>query len=306
MLMRLPYPPHVFASNPLDRAPAFRSDEAWLRAQREHPAGRYLPFRALHVGMDASTTADQPRLGWLEGASPALDAARDDAVLLGLLDGVPHFAWATDAIDAEPAFDGIEFRDARTVATGLAPAEAGMLAQGRSLLEWHATHRFCPQCGHPTLAVDGGARRACTDCPARLYPQVSPSMIVLVERDSRCLLARRPQSPPNRYSCLAGYVEPGESVEDAVVREVLEESGVHVRDVRYHSSQPWPFPATLMIGCFAEASSEDIHVDGTEVAEARWFSRDEVHQALAGEHTSLIVPDRIAIAHHLLRAWLDE
>jgi NAD+ diphosphatase len=130
-------------------------------------------------------------------------------------------------------------------------------------------------------------------------------MIVLVERGDFCLLARRPRGAANRYSCLAGYVEPGESIEDATVREVFEESGMRIGNVRYHSSQPWPFPATLMVGCFADAESDEIAVDGVEIAEARWFSRDDVRRALAGEHPALTVPDRVAIARHLIQAWAD-
>lgn len=295
--------PHVFASNPLDRAPGQRNDEAWLRTQHQDPRGRYLPFRALHV---AVSSGEPQRLGWLGREAVGLWSERGDTVLLGLLDGVPHFALPVDGVETDVAFDGLEFREPRGVATELVSSEAGMLAQGRSMLEWHTTHRFCAQCGSETIAIEGGARRRCSGCAARSYPQVSPSMIVLVERNDRCLLARRPRGPLNRYSCLAGYVEPGESIEDAVGREVLEESGVRVESVRYHSSQPWPFPATLMIGCFAEAASEEITVDGIEIAEARWFSRDEARRAVAGENPELTVPDRVAIAHHLIRAWLDE
>lgn len=302
-LGRVEQAPHVFASNPLDRVADLRHDAEWLAAQREHRDGRYLPFRDLQVAI-AHSAPEQ--LGWLVRDAADAWIAGDDPVLLGLLDGVPHFALALDGTGLAAAPHGLEFRDARAVATMLSPAEAGMLAQGRSMLGWHATHRFCHQCGAGTLPLGGGARRQCSRCEARLYPQVSPSMIVLVERDGRCLLARRPQGPPHRFSCLAGYLEPGESIEEAVIREVFEESGIRVRDVRYHSSQPWPFPATLMIGCFAEGATEQIAVDGEEIAEARWFTRDDARRALAGEHPALVLPDRIAIAHHLIRAWVDE
>ena len=301
--MRASSVPHIFASNPLDRVGAQRSDEAWLRAQHQDPRGRYLPFRALHV---AVSTRELQGLGWLDRDTAGPWSDRGDTILLGLLDGVPHFALPVEGIDAEIVIDGLEFREPRGVATEIASAEAGMLAQGRSMLEWHSTHRFCSQCGSATVAVEGGARRQCSGCDARSYPQVSPSMIVLVERNDRCLLARRARGASNRYSCLAGYVEPGESIEDAVAREVFEESGVRVEGVRYHSSQPWPFPATLMIGCFAEAVTEEVTVDGVEIAEARWFSRDDARRAVAGDNQELTIPDRVAIAHHLIRAWLDE
>ncbi len=293
--------PHTFSSNPFDRAPGLRADNAWLRAQLEDPRGRYLPFRELHV---AVSVGERRALAWVERSAAFSWASTADVVLLGTLDGVPYFTAAIDPV-ADLAFEGVEFSEARAVSTELAAEEAGMLAQARSMLAWHAENRFCGQCGAPTLAVDGGARRQCQGCGARHYPHVSPSMIVLVERGEFCLLARRPRGIPTRYSCLAGYVEPGESIEDATVREVLEESGVRIGNVTYHSSQPWPFPATLMVGCFAQAESDEIHVDGVEIAEARWFSRDEVRSALAGEHPALTVPDRVAIAHHLIRDWAD-
>ena len=294
--------PHVFASNPLDRASGLRGDGAWVRAQRDDPRGRYLPLRELHVAIARSGL---PRLAWVDRNAVLPSSEGAETVLLGLFDGVPHFAVAVDPLGADETVGGLEFAEARSIAAELAAAEAGILAQARSMLEWHATHQFCARCGSRTKAVDAGACRQCGSCDARYYPQVSPSMIVLVERDDRCLLARRPRGAPNRYSCLAGYVEPGESIEDAIVREVFEESGVRIGAVRYHSSQPWPFPATLMIGCFAEATSREIAVDGVEIAEARWFSRDDARRALAGEHPTLAIPDRIAIAHHLIRAWVE-
>ena len=292
---------HIFSSNPLDRASSQRSDLEWLRAQADDPRGRYLLFRDLQV---AVALGEQRRLAWIErtAASPSLDGS--SVVLLGMLEGVPHFAAAVDPA-AELAIEGLEFGEARGVAPDLPTDEAGMLAQARSMLAWHSEHRFCGRCGALTISVDGGTRRLCEACGARHYPHVSPSMIVLVQYNDSCLLARRPRGAPNRYSCLAGYVEPGESIEEATIREVFEESGVRIANVTYHSSQPWPFPATLMIGCFAEAESDEVNVDGVEIAEARWFARDEVRRALAGEHPGLAVPDRVAIAHHLIRAWVD-
>ena len=294
--------PHIFSSNPIDRVPGLRGDEAWLRAQRDHPGGRYLPLRELNV---AITRHERSRLAWLDRGAAALWTEETEIVLLGVFDGVPHFTASIDST-VEFAVEGIEFSEARAVSTELSAPEAGMLAHARSMLAWHTEHRFCGHCGAPTRSVDGGARRKCSGCGMRHYPHVSPSMIVLIERGDFCLLARRPRGAPNRYSCLAGYVEPGESIEDATVREVFEEAGVRIDNVRYHSSQPWPFPATLMIGCFADALSDEINVDGEEIAEARWFSRDEARRALAGENQTLAVPDRIAIAHHLIRAWVEQ
>ena len=292
---------HIFSSNPLDRASSLRGDRTWLRAQLDDPTGRYLLFRDLQVAVSFD---EQRRLAWMERRAASSWVNESSAVLLGTLGGVPHFAAALDPA-GEAAIEGLEFGEARGIATDLPADEAGILAQARSMLAWHSEHRFCGGCGAPTVSVDGGTRRQCEGCGTRHYPHVSPSMIVLVQHGDLCLLARRLRGAPNRYSCLAGYVEPGESIEEATVREVFEESGVRIANVTYHSSQPWPFPATLMIGCLADAESDEINVDGVEIAEARWFSRDEVRRALAGEHPGLAVPDRLAIAHHLIRAWVD-
>jgi NAD+ diphosphatase len=295
---------YAFGGNPLDRVQALRRDLAWLDGQRVHPRARYLPLRALNAAVHAG---DPSRLAWLNGAALEPWLADAETVLLGLLDDVPHFAMAADHLTDDAVPEGIEFVEPRALAASLAVHEAGMLAQARSVIDWHATHQFCSKCGAPTESIEGGARRACTACGTRHYPVVSPSMIVLVTSGDRCLLARRPRGIPTRFSCLAGYLEPAESIEESVAREVAEECGVQVGSVQYHSSQPWPFPATLMIGCYAEATSEEITVDGVEIAEARWFSRDEVRAAVAGEPSApLSIPDSVSISHHLIANWANQ
>jgi NAD+ diphosphatase len=294
-------PGHIFTGNPLDRSSGHRIDEAWLAAQAGHPSARFLAMRALHASV---RPGDLPRLAWLGRDAVEALRADGDAVLLGLEEDIPHFAVSVPG-DAE-ALDGIEFAEARVLGAILPTHEAGILAQARSMLDWHTRHRFCTECGGPTVAAEGGARRHCTVCGAHAYPQVSPSIIVLVEREGRCLLAKRSAGATNRYSCVAGYVEPGESIEEAVAREVMEEVGVRVDGVRYHSSQPWPFPATLMIGCTAIATTEDIHVDEYEIGEAHWFTRDEVRSALARTNPALTVPEPVAIAHHLIKDWVEQ
>ena len=290
----------VFSGNPLDRAGAERRDGAWLAAQSRRARARWLLMRELEpLVLDGP---DAPRLAWVDGTLAGGGGEAGETVLLGALDGEPRFTVAVGA-GREPPVPGTRFVSPREVAPLLPAGEAGMLAQARSLLDWHARHRFCARCGAATTAIEGGARRQCEACDARHYPRVDPSMIVLVAYGDRCLLARRPNSPPARHSCLAGYVEPGESIEGAVVREVLEETGVPVSGVRYHSSQPWPFPSTLMIGCLATASSERIEVDGVEIGSAAWFGREEVLRALAGDHPRLTLPGPIAIAHTLISAW---
>ncbi|MEO6041935.1 MAG: NAD(+) diphosphatase, partial [Croceibacterium sp.] len=177
----------------------------------------------------------------------------------------------------------------------------------RSVTDWHARHRFCARCGSPTLPAKAGWQRNCPACGAQHFPRTDPVAIMLVEHAGKLLLGRAPRFPPGRYSALAGFVEPGESVEDAVAREVFEEAGVRVREVRYVASQPWPFPSQLMLGCHALADDPALTVDPSELEDARWFTRAEVAEALdAGEQsTSFVGPPRQAIAHSLLAWWLE-
>lgn len=232
-------------------------------------------------------------------------------VLLGLQEDRAHFAVDLDAGAAEVVRGRASYRDLRAVAPLLPLPEASMAAQGRSLLAWHAAHQHCAVCGSATLLAEAGYARHCTDraCPGVHFPRTDPVVIMLVHRRGRCLLGRSVRAvryPPGLYSCLAGYMEPGESIEEAVRREVQEETGVPVGRVEYHSSQPWPFPSTLMIGCFAEALDDRVAVDPQELEDARWLSRSELADAVGRwrEGTGLRVPPPMTIAHQLAVAWL--
>ncbi len=291
--------PLAFTGNPLVRPVTEAHEAEWVQQQLDHPAGRYLAMRRL----EARVTGEEPRLAWQDASILGSLSEGAFPVFLGTAEGVPHFAVAVD--DIEPG-EGSTFVDARTLAAQLPAPEVGILGQARALIDWHARHRFCAQCGAPTEHIEGGARRRCVRCDARHYPRVDPSVIMLVEHEGRLLLARRATAPGNRRSCLAGFLEPGESIEEAVAREVFEEAGVVVRDVRYVTSQPWPFPSQLMIGCRATAVSDEVHVDGTEIASAEWFDRDEVRAAVEGHSTVLDIPGSIAIAYHLIRGWAYE
>ncbi len=291
--------PLAFTSNPLARPVTEAHDEAWVRAQLEAPGARFLPLRRL----EALVAGEDPVLAWQDGSALRGMAEGAFPVFLGTLEGVPHFAVAVNDLETGEAS---RFVDARTLAAQLPATEVGILGQARALVDWHARHQFCAQCGAPTEHIEGGARRRCTRCDARHYPRVDPSVIMLVEHEGRLLLARRATAPGNRRSCLAGFLEPGESIEEAVAREVFEEAGVVVRDVRYVTSQPWPFPSQLMIGCRATAVTDAVTVDGIEIASAEWFDRAEVRAAVEGRSAVLDIPGSIAIAYHLIRGWAYE
>jgi len=235
-----------------------------------------------------------------------LGAQGSDSVLLGYqADGTPILA-APVSIDADHAPDGLKAIDYRSIyVQGLFDEPTlGALAQAAALIAWHRTHRFCSRCGAPSTMADGGYKRVCDACGAQHFPRTDPVVIMLaVSGDTeRCLLGRSPHFPPSMYSCLAGFVEPGETLENAVRRETEEEAGIAIGRVAYHASQPWPFPHTLMIGCYAEALSEDIAIDD-ELDDARWFTRAEVRSVLNGDEAGFRMPPRGAIASLLVRDW---
>jgi NAD+ diphosphatase len=231
-------------------------------------------------------------------------------LFLGRLDGAPIFAASVpaevaDLFDAEPP---LRSNDLRSLAGEgrIAPHELGLLATAKSLLAWHARHGFCANCGTPTLLAAGGYRRECPACETHHFPRTDPVVIMLITHGGSCLLGRSPRFNTGMYSCLAGFLEPGETIEAAVRRETFEEVGLTVGAVRYHASQPWPFPASLMIGCVAEARDTTITLDPVELADARWFSRDDVAAMLAGRHPEgLTTPPPMAIAHLLMRAFVE-
>jgi NAD+ diphosphatase len=299
---------HVFAGNPLDRGDTQRRDQQWLDAQVDLPQSRYLPIWRLNILVD--DTAEM-RLGWVGPDDIKRLSVKIEPVFLGLLDGVAHFAIDISEVD-EPLPqlkrpDTWRFEEPRGAATLLSPEEAGIIAQGKSQVDWHRRHRFCGNCGHPTVQKRGGHTRRCTNCNTEHFPRTDPVVIMVVADGDRCLLgqSRGRLARVGRYSALAGFMDQGESIEEAVRREVREEAGIEVGEVRYHSSQPWPFPSSLMIGCHGKAVTTEIHIDPEEMTDVRWFSRDEVRLALKRENPDLLVPDAIAIAHHLIKAWAE-
>lgn len=294
-----------FSGNPLDRASNFREDDAWVAERLIAPDSRFLLLSRLEV---LTRQSEQAELVWLDSGVRGALGEETPVVLLGIRDGVAHFAVdTTDLPHAQSLVggEGVAFAEPRGLAATLPAGEAGIVAQARALVDWHARHRFCGTCGGPTRPIKAGGARQCTACGAQFFPRIDPSVIMAVWRGDRCLLGRRRGRPPGNFSCVAGYIEQGETIEEAVAREVFEEVGLRVDQVTYQASQPWPFPSTLMIGCFAHATSEEARVDELEIEEARWFTRDELRAAVAGQDTGLVLPAPVAISHHLIRMWAE-
>ena len=299
----------AYTSSLLDRADRNREDGRWLESHRHHPDTRYLPFWDLRVAMWRKS---DPELYWCT-VSDFTDwlAIDDTGVFLGIDDdGVACFATPIDeAAQRTLEAQNVGFVDARSAAAQLQDGRAAIVAQARSLLNWHSQNPFCTRCGSSTRAQMAGSQRACTDsdCGVVIFPRIDPVVIMLVVSadGEHCLLGRNPGYPGQLVSALAGYMEPGESIEEAVRRELLEEAGVSVGTVRYFTSQPWPFPATLMIGCFAMAENLELDVNLQELEWAQWFSKKEVVELFTGQDQEFSAPRSIAIAHHLIKHWLN-
>lgn len=281
----------AFTGSRLDRADHVRADADRL-------AG-YMNWKARLLALDGLMPAvgDDGGLVWGTLADAADDA---ELIFLGLDDGKACFAAVPPAGDASPRMANPQLW---SLMASLAPDDLALYGGARSVADWHARHRFCAACGGATRIAKGGWQRDCTGCDAQHFPRTDPVTIMLVEHAGKLMLGRGLGWPEGRFSALAGFVEPGESIEEAVAREVFEEAGVRVRDVTYVASQPWPFPSQLMIGCNAHADSSELTIDETEMAEINWYTREDVVAALAGEGP-FIAPPPHAIAHHLLQWWI--
>jgi len=297
--------PIGYITNPLVRHSAERDPEALAKAAQDPRAAMVIlagDLPILQVGEPGTSLLPHGALRRLP--------AHQEQVLLGTLDDRPVVATlappeAAELFQDDPALAAVDLRS--IAVRGLVPAEElGMLAMAKSLLDWHRRHRFCANCGAPTEAAQAGFRRDCAACNAQHFPRTDPVVIMLVTRGDRCLLGRQPRFPDKMYSCLAGFLEPGETIEDAVRRETFEEAGIRVGAVRYLASQPWPFPANIMIGCQAEALTDEIAFDGEELEDARWFTKDDIRRMLEGTHDRFLAPAPIAIANLLLQEWVKE
>ncbi|MBP8246418.1 MAG: NAD(+) diphosphatase [Phenylobacterium sp.] len=298
---------NTFAGNPLDRASDRRSDADWIAAQRAHADAMTVALWKGEALVEAGKEGE--RLAYLNLAM-AEDAAGHEGLFLGLWKDAPIFAidFAGSADPCAGPLSGLgRFQEMRGAGMILPGPEAGLAATAKSLFDWHEYHPFCSKCGHASEVVDGGWKRLCPSCRTEHFPRVNPVTIMLPVFEDRCLLGRQAAWPTGRMSALAGFLEPGESIEEACARELMEEAGLTATRVAYHSSQPWPFPSNLMIGLIAEVSDDDARPDQTELESVRWFTRDEMRKVLTNEKgwDGVLPPPPLAIARTLLDAWVD-
>ncbi|MBU6298314.1 MAG: NAD(+) diphosphatase [Alphaproteobacteria bacterium] len=298
----------AFSGNSLNRLSEKRPDTAWIAARLRDPASLILPVWRLQpftIGADAALEAGFLRPGLCESL-----AARDaPCVFLGSEGERAMFALDISAAE-DPHHTGPlaglgEFRELRGAAALLPAKDLAILGQAKAMIDWHQRHGFCARCGAPTAPGDAGYKRVCAACGTEHFPRTDPAVIMLATEGDACLLGRNKNWPPDFYSALAGFLEPGESIEEAVRRELFEEAGVRAGKIAYYASQPWPFPSQLMIGCFAECDSRALTLDPNEIADAQWFTREQARALLAGEIPGRRGPFAVAIAHHLIRAWAE-
>jgi len=302
---------NIFAGNPLDRASYKRSDPDWIKARLNDPDSLCVAiWNGKPLVEKTPDTADGMRIAYLS-MPLALEAAGSDqrVLFMGLWKTTAVFAVDLEgsADPADGSLNGLgHFEDLRAIALRLPQTDAAILATAKQVFEWRRKHGFCPNCGQPTLAIDGGWKRVCDACRTEHFPRTDPVVIMLPTFGDRCLLGRQSVWPKHMYSALAGFLEPGESIEEACAREVMEEAGLTAVSVSYHSTQPWPYPSSLMIGLFAEVADDAAKADETELEEVRWFTRPQVQAMLRGELNDAKAPGAMAIAHQLIKAWAEK
>lgn len=283
---------NFLADSLLDRLGHLRNDAAWLESARAR--GLYL---AMWKRRNLVSGGEPLAPVFLAREVILAQGVADEAVLLGHRDDIPYFAVDLPG-ESPPPLHGA-FEEVRGIGDRLDPDDAALLAYARAMLVWHEKHRHCGVCGAPTASQEAGHARQCTGCGTKHFPRVDPAIIVLVADEERCLLGRQATWPAGRYSTIAGFVEPGESLEDAVRREVEEETGIHADRIEYHSSQPWPFPSSLMLGFRARPAGGTIALRDGELEDARWVDRDDIVAR------RVLLPPRVSIAYRLIEEWFD-
>lgn len=301
---------NVFAGNPLNRASERRPDEAWLAEQLDSS-------ESLGIALwNGRPLVEATKEGGLQIAYlPAklvgeLAAGAERLLFMGLWKDTAVFAvdleGSADPADGGPLQGLGQFKDLRQIALTLPAGDAGICATAKSMFEWRRKHRHCAACGEPSEPRDGGWKRVCPSCEAEHFPRTDPVVIMLPFHGDRCMMGRQEAWPKGMFSALAGFLEPGETIEEACARELAEEAGLRTRAVRYHSTQPWPYPSSLMIGLIAEVEDDEGTPDQTELSEVRWFTKAEARDLLAGKIEGAFCPPPLAIAHQILKTWANE
>lgn len=298
---------NLYTALDVDRCDARRGDTAWIEQQMRSASSRTL---LVWRGRNLTSAHDGSAIHEVITAEIVDRFAADAFTLLGVADGAAFFGLDVSSVEDPIADLGLRgtavFEDLRRIGPVLPRREGALLAHARAMAHWHSRHLYCGACGAPTRPARAGHVRVCSDaaCGIEHFPRTDPAVITLVTHEDACLLGRQARWRPNMFSVLAGFVEPGEDLEQAVVREVFEEAGVAVTDVRYHSSQPWPFPASLMIGFTARATSRELNVDGSELELARWLTRDDIFREV--EAGTLVLSPVDSISRRLVDEWLEE
>ena len=296
------------AAKPIDRAAHRRLDEAWLEEAFKREDVLVLLMRNgepfVHFGRDSGLVWLGPEAARVSPGSPRLFLGEDKA-------GAPVFALDLPQgfdLDASLIAGTGEFRDFRAAAASIPDMDANCSSTARSIFMWHQSHRFCSKCGSESAMVEAGWKRQCPSCGAEHFPRTDPVAIMLAEKDGMALIGRQKMWPAGFYSCLAGFCEPGETIEQAAARELHEEAGIRCdpASAEYIACQPWPFPSSLMVGLILKAEAYDITIDEKEIETARWVSREEMVQILNGTHEEIFCPPATAIAHHIMKAWSEK
>ena len=302
-----------FSGNPLNRASEKRTDSNWIQAKRVEPSSLIFPMWRLEPFLLGLENAGPPfELGLVRPEVAELVTSPEAICIFLGLDG-DRAIFALDVSQLErPTETGPlaglgHFRDARVAGSMVSVRDAALIAQAKAMIDWHQRHGFCPKCGAATKLMDAGYRRLCDKCKSEHFPRVDPVVIMLATEGEACLVGRGKLFPAGMFSALAGFIEPGETIEEAVRRELMEEASVKIGEVTYYATQPWPFPSSLMIGCFAKAVNRDVKPDETELAEVRWIERKTARALIEGQQVDGVrVPPPIAIAHHLIKTWAFE
>jgi NAD+ diphosphatase len=293
--------PNFYASGGIDRAAHRRVDDAWIAAQLEGRQARIVPiWRTRNLILPGN-----PPQGVVLESNRGLLVAASAVVFLGLIDEIAHFAADFSSYDDPPLEEHGLFRDLRGIGQLLGHQEGALLVYARATIQWHARHQFCGVCGSPSVSRESGHMRKCTnaDCAIEHFPRLDPAVIMLVhDGGDRLILGRQKNWPAGQHSVLAGFVESGESLEDSVAREIYEEAGVAVTDIRYHSSQPWPFPSSIMLGFTARATEVTLNVNREELEDAAWFTRDDLLNS--PEDNSFRLPRKDSISRRLIENWM--